>query len=73
MITDLPPLADVPPIIRVFGAYSALEALAFMQTEPIDIVMTDIRMPEMDGLSLIERIRSKWPQSKLLLMTGHAD
>ncbi len=42
------------------------------QLEP-DVVMTDIRMPYMDGLTLCARIRQKYPSMKLLLFSGYDD
>lgn len=48
----------------------ALEKLE--QLEP-DVVMTDIRMPYMDGLSLTARIRQKYPSVKVLIFSGYDD
>ncbi len=48
----------------------ALEKLE--QLEP-DVVMTDIRMPYMDGLTLISRIREKYPFIKILIFSGYDD
>ena len=42
------------------------------QLEP-DVVMTDIRMPYMDGLTLIEKIRQKYPSMKILIFSGFDD
>ncbi|MGG6310538.1 response regulator [Paenibacillus macerans] len=58
---------------EVRKAYSGSEALQVMNTEPIDIVITDIRMPGMSGLELICRIRESWKRTKLILLTGYAD
>lgn len=71
-------LADTIPwttlgITRVFKAYSASEALALMEALPVDILMTDIRMPRMNGLELIEQARRHIPGLKCLLLTGYAD
>ncbi len=44
-----------------------------MEQHPVDIVVTDIRMPAMSGLELIERIRSKHPMVDCILLTGFAD
>ncbi|MCL6606136.1 MAG: response regulator [Paenibacillus sp.] len=71
-------LADTIPwttlgISRVLKAYSAGEALALMESIPIDILMTDIRMPRMNGLELIEQARRRIPGLKCLLLTGYAD
>lgn len=60
-------------IDRVFKAYSAREALETIRAEQIDIVVTDIRMPGMDGLELLARIREGWKGTKLVLLTGYAD
>ena len=48
----------------------ALEKLE--QLEP-DVVMTDIRMPYMDGLTLVARIREKYPSIKILIFSGYDD
>lgn len=71
-------LADTIPwetlgISRVWKAYSASEALALIDSFPIDILMTDIRMPRMNGLELIEQARLRIPGLKCLLLTGYAD
>ena len=71
-------LADTIPwatlgISRVWKAYSASEALALIDTFPIDILMTDIRMPPINGLELIEQARLRIPGLKCLLLTGYAD
>ena len=42
------------------------------QLEP-DVVMTDIRMPYMDGLTLTARIREKYPSIKILIFSGYDD
>jgi len=57
----------------IFKAYSGTEALETMSREPIDIVITDIRMPEMNGIELIERIRAKSKQVKCILLSGYAE
>ncbi|MBB6632930.1 response regulator [Cohnella thailandensis] len=60
-------------VSRVLKAYSASEALALMEASPVDILMTDIRMPRTSGLELIELARRRLPRLKCLLLTGHAD
>lgn len=46
---------------------AALEALADRRT---DIVISDIRMPEMDGVTLLERIRADYPMVRVIMITG---
>jgi len=54
-------------------AYSGIEALELMNRCRVDIVLTDIRMPGMDGLQLMERIRRDWPHCKVIFLTGYND
>ncbi|GGD51262.1 response regulator [Paenibacillus nasutitermitis] len=58
---------------HVHKAYSAYEALELMQSHPIDLVITDIRMPGMSGLELIENIRRSWKKAKCILLSGYSD
>lgn len=49
------------------------EALDWLNKNSIDIILSDIRMPEMDGLELSSKISKIWPQTKIILLTGHAE
>ncbi|WP_027092494.1 response regulator [Cohnella thermotolerans] len=57
----------------VYTAASAAEALAILETQPVDILVTDIRMPEMDGLELARLAGERWPNVRRLILTGHSD
>lgn len=57
----------------VYQAASAAEALDLMEEQRIDILVTDIRMPEKSGLELIEQAKDKWPGLKTVLLTGYSD
>jgi DNA-binding NtrC family response regulator len=46
------------------------EALRLLNEEPAEIVLTDLLMPRMDGLSLLEEIKLKWPEVFVLILTG---
>lgn len=60
-------------IRQVFKAYSAQEALDLIQSQPVDVVITDIRMPGMSGLDLIKEIRSSWSHIQCILLSGYDD
>jgi CheY-like chemotaxis protein/anti-sigma regulatory factor (Ser/Thr protein kinase) len=58
---------------RVAKASNGLHALEILKQEPFDLVVTDLVMPEMDGLELVEKIRAGYPQVPVILMTGHGN
>lgn len=57
--------------VRTYG--NPLEALASIEGTPFVAVIADIRMPEMSGLVLLERILEKDPDLPVILITGHGD
>ncbi|UUZ83325.1 response regulator [Paenibacillus sp. P26] len=58
---------------RVHKALSALEALELLAEHPVDIVLSDIRMPGMTGLELASRLQAEWPKTRCILLSGYAD
>ncbi|MCE5244901.1 MAG: sigma-54 dependent transcriptional regulator [Syntrophobacteraceae bacterium] len=56
---------------QVFLANSAIQALQLMAEHKISIVLTDIRMPDVDGMELMERTQSLYPETSVILMTAY--
>ncbi|WP_126445289.1 HD domain-containing phosphohydrolase [Sulfuricystis multivorans] len=57
----------------VLTAGSGQEALELLAKEPVDLVISDMRMPQMDGAQLLEQVFQRWPETKRILLTGYAD
>lgn len=54
-------------------ASSGEEALALMEAAPYDIVVTDMKMPRMDGAMLLEIVREKYPMSLRIVLSGYTE
>ncbi|MEG8231067.1 HD domain-containing phosphohydrolase [Pseudomonas orientalis] len=54
-------------------ATSGAQALEIMATRPIDLVMSDARMPGMDGATLLAEVHRLYPGTRRILLTGYAD
>ena len=60
--------------IEVASAFSrGRDALAFLRRVPVDVLLTDVRMPEMDGLELLTRVRRQWPRTAVVVLTSFDD
>jgi CheY-like chemotaxis protein len=56
--------------ISVVGALGAREAIALLSKDPIDVVLSDLRMPEMDGFELLAWLRRRFPHLPVIVMTA---
>ena len=59
--------------LQVLCAESGQAGLDLLETETIDLVISDMRMPEMDGVVFLEHVRQRKPDILRLLLTGYAD
>lgn len=59
--------------LHVKVAESGAAGLTMLEAEPFDLVISDMRMPEMDGVTFLEQVRQRWPDTVRLLLTGYAD
>ncbi|UPK46117.1 response regulator [Paenibacillus pabuli] len=60
-------------VTTVLRAASGKEALQILEENAVDLVVTDIRMPGMSGLELVEEVSSRWAHIRCILLTGHSD
>lgn len=64
---------------NAFGVNSILtasdgkEALKEMEAHPVDLLITDIRMPHMDGLELLGIVRARYPETRCILLTAYGE
>jgi len=56
---------------QVKGAADGAEAIEFLRTENFDLVLTDLRMPRADGMSVLEAVQGKTPRPLCILLTAY--
>ncbi len=57
----------------VFKALRPSEAMEIFDEHQIDIAIVDIRMPEMDGLTFLQKIKKEYPNTEVIMISGHGD
>ncbi len=76
IIDDELPVRTVLRALLEREGHTVLEApdgragLALLRTSSVDLVLTDIFMPEKDGIEVIMEIKRRWPHSKIIAITG---
>jgi two-component system NtrC family sensor kinase len=58
---------------RVLDAPDAEGALAVLSAEPVQVVVSDYRMPGMSGVEFLRAVKDRWPRIQRVLLTGQAD
>lgn len=58
---------------RILTAESGAAGLEILAQEEVDLVVSDMRMPNMDGAKFLREVRTRWPRVVRLLLTGYAD
>jgi len=54
-------------------AGSGVEALAELEKEPVPLLISDLRMPEMDGVTLLREVTTRWPETAVIVVTAVAE
>ncbi len=65
-----PALAKMGCEVEVFE--NPEQALSRLSRKEFQIVVTDIRMDDIDGMQVLEFVRDRWPNSKVIMITGYA-
>ncbi len=83
LVDDEPVVLDVlrrqlshslnPEQYEMLFATSGQEALALMEQQPVDLIISDIRMPQMDGIALLTTVMEKYPQTARFILSGLPD
>lgn len=63
----------LPSLPEVRTASSGARALALLESEPFDLLIADLQMPRMDGLQVLAIAHRKYPQLRLMVLTGVRD
>ena len=66
-------IAAKMPGVLVTPAANGLAALEALERDRFDAVLTDYKMPGMDGASLVKAIRERWPKVRVLMFTAFMD
>ena len=56
--------------IPMLAAASVAEALKIMESEPVNIVISDYQMPDTDGLVFLDEVSNRWPQTIRIILSG---
>lgn len=59
--------------LQVRTAVGGAAGLQVLESEPIDLVISDMRMPEMSGTEFLQQVRQRWPDTVRLLLTGYSE
>jgi len=59
--------------MTVTSCSNALRAMEILKEQPVDLVVTDFMMPDMDGLELLGHVREEYPTLRVIMITAHAN
>ncbi len=66
-------LATWPPALDVREAANGREAIRLVEESQPDVVLMDVRMPDMDGIEATRLIKVRWPQIKVIVLSMYPD
>src|SRR5688500_11303111 len=66
-------LSQLPSQPEIHLANSGARAIALLESEPFTMLISDLRMPKMDGLQVLAIVRSRFPDLRVVVMTSIVD
>ncbi len=60
-----------PAGFEVRLARNGVEGLKILEEGPFDLVLTDLKMPDMDGIEVLRKIKEGWPAVEVIIITGY--
>lgn len=66
-------LTTWPQVKEIREAATGQEAIHLVEESQPDLVLMDVRMPEMDGVEATRHIKARWPQVKIIVLSMYAD
>lgn len=66
-------ISQMIPEAQIFSCSNGVEAYEIIRERSVDVLITDIRMPEMDGMMLIEKVSKEFPGVKTLLISAYQE
>jgi len=58
---------------KVSSAGNGLEALNFLRSNEVELIITDLNMPEMNGLMFLRELKRSYPSSKVIMITAYGE
>ena len=73
VITSIRAFLQLETEYQVVGVTAPVEAVKYLETNPVDVVVSDYLMPKMTGLQVLAKAKDLQPEAARVLLTGHAD
>lgn len=73
VITSIRAFLQLETEYKVTGITSPVEAVKFLETNPVEVVLSDYLMPKLNGLQFLAKAKELQPEAARVLLTGHAD
>ena len=73
VITSVRAFLNLETDYTIHGFTDPEEAARFLETHPVDVIVSDYLMPKMNGIQLLGRAKHLQPEAARVLLTGHAD